>query len=76
MRLSDFTTFTRQRTLDAPTSKAADVERAALALLEVEVSPVRKFRLVGVGVSGLEFGESATQLSLFDSDGQAAADFA
>lgn len=70
LRLSDFTTFTRQRTLEAPTSTAEEIERAACALLRAELSPARKFRLIGVGVSGLEHGESATQLSLFDREGQ------
>ncbi len=71
LRLSDFTTFTRQRTLETPIDQAELIESAAQALLRIELSPTRKFRLIGVGVSGLEHGESATQLSLFDGEGQA-----
>jgi DNA polymerase-4 len=70
LRLSDFTTFTRQRTLSGPTSDLATIERTALLLLNEQMSPVRKFRLVGVGVSGLEQRPTAAQLSLFDQSGQ------
>lgn len=70
LRLSDFTTFTRQRTLTSMTNDAAIIERTALALLREQLSPVRKFRLVGVGVSGLEQRPVATQLSLFDQSGE------
>ncbi len=69
-RLSDFTTFTRQSTLDAPTDQADSIERAARALLRIELAPARRFRLIGVGVSGLEHTEAATQLALFDQEGQ------
>lgn len=69
LRLSDFTTFTRQRTLPGPTNDAALIERTALELLNQQLSPVRKFRLVGVGVSGLEHGRLEAQLSLFDQSG-------
>ena len=70
LRLSDFTTMTRQRTLPDPTNDHALIEQTALALLREQLSPVRKFRLVGVGVSGLEQRQVAAQLSLFDSAGQ------
>ena len=69
LRLSDFTTFTRQRTLTIPTNDAAMIERTALALFREQMSPARKFRLVGVGVSGLEQHPLAAQLSLFDQSG-------
>ena len=69
LRLSDFTTFTRQRTLDVPTAEADTINAAAQALLRAELSPARKFRLIGVGVSGMDHGETATQLSLFDREG-------
>ena len=69
LRLSDFTTFTRQRTLSSPTSDAATIERTALSLLRDQLSPVRKFRLIGVGVSGLEQRPVASQLSMFDQTG-------
>ena len=74
LRLSDFTTFTRQRTLPSPTADPAVIERTALALLREQLSPVRKFRLVGVGVSALEQRPVAAQLSLFDRSGQPTAE--
>ncbi|MYG90322.1 MAG: hypothetical protein F4188_02265 [Chloroflexi bacterium] len=70
MRLSDFTTFTRQRTLSSPTNDSALIERTALELLRQQLSPVRKFRLVGVGVSGLEQRGLEAQLSMFDQSGE------
>lgn len=70
LRLSDFTTFTRQRTLSSPTIDAALIERTALELLRQQLSPVRKFRLVGVGVSGLEQQGLEAQLSMFDQSGE------
>lgn len=70
LRLSDFTTFTRQRTLSSPTSDEATIERTAQVLLGEQLSPARKFRLVGVGVSGLEQRRLAAQLSLFDQAGE------
>ena len=69
LRLSDFTTFTRQRTLSSSTSDAATIERTALSLLREQLSPVRKFRLIGVGVLGLEQRPVASQLSMFDESG-------
>ena len=69
LRLSDFTTFTRQRTLPSPTNDEAMIQRTALALLKQQLSPVRRFRLVGVGVSGLEQRHVEAQLSLFDQSG-------
>ena len=69
LRLSDFTTFTRQRTLSSPTSDPAIIQRTALSLLREQLSPVRKFRLVGVGVLGLEQRPVASQLSMFDQSG-------
>ena len=73
LRLSDFTTFTRQRTLSSPTTDRETIEHTALSLLNEQLSPLRRFRLVGVGVSGLEHRPRASQLSLFDQSGQPAA---
>ena len=72
LRLSDFTTFTRQRTLASPTQAAGAIEQTALSLLQEQLSPARRFRLVGVGVAGLEHQGLAAQLSLFDESGQSA----
>ena len=63
LRLADFTTFTRSMTLPSPVHEPEDVRQAAMHLLNKELAPDRKFRLLGVGVSN--FGES-DQLSLFD----------
>ena len=58
LRLSDFTTFTRQRTVTAPVESPEDIAHTAMALLEKELGPGRQFRLVGVGVSGFEQSRS------------------
>ena len=52
VRLDDFSTVTRARTLDVPTCDAEEVTRVALALLE-EYAPSRPVRLLGVRVAGL-----------------------
>ncbi|MGA9876511.1 MAG: DNA polymerase IV [Solirubrobacteraceae bacterium] len=52
VRLDDFSTVTRARTLAAPTSDPEQVAGVALALLE-EYSPSRPVRLLGVRVAGL-----------------------
>ncbi|MCE2405513.1 MAG: DNA polymerase IV [Dehalococcoidia bacterium] len=54
LRLSDFTTFTRQITLPAPTADEDIIARESCALLRREIKPGRKFRLVGVGVSNFQ----------------------
>ena len=54
LRLSDFTTFTRQVTPPDPVQSSEQVALAANALLRAELQPGRFFRLVGVGVSGFE----------------------
>ena len=52
IRLSDYTTFTRQQTLSDATNDASIIATAAWTLLERELSPERAFRLLGVGASG------------------------
>ena len=67
LRLSDFTTFTRQRTLPEPVETSDEIARAAGALLDAELAPQRRFRLIGVGVSGFDAPEpdrEARQLRL------------
>ena len=54
LRLSDFTTFTRQRTLPEPVQESDRIAEAAGELVQAEVAPGRLFRLVGVGVSGFD----------------------
>ena len=64
LRLSDFTTFTRATTLASPVSNASTIQQVAQHLLNRELLPGRRFRLLGVGVSN--FGDTG-QLPLFDS---------
>jgi DNA polymerase-4 len=52
VRLDDFSTVTRARTLAEPTCDAERVAAVALTLLE-EYAPVRPVRLLGVRVAGL-----------------------
>lgn len=52
VRLDDFSTATRARTLATPTCDAEQVKRVALALLD-EYAPPRPVRLLGVRVAGL-----------------------
>jgi DNA polymerase-4 len=52
VRLDDFTTVTRARSLEEPTSDAELVSQVALRLLR-EYSPPRPVRLLGVRVAGL-----------------------
>ena len=54
LRLSDFTTFTRQKTLPERVESSVEIAEAASALLDAELSERRQFRLVGVGVSGFD----------------------
>ncbi|PZC44163.1 MAG: DNA polymerase-4 [Chloroflexi bacterium] len=66
LRLADFTTFTRRRTLPVATDEPGPIEAAALEILAGETGAGRKFRLLGTGVSNLVQAEAAAQLSLFD----------
>ncbi len=54
LRLSDFTTFTRQRTLPYTIQSAEDLSQPVAELLLAELHGGRAFRLVGVGVSGFD----------------------
>ena len=56
IRLSDYTTFTRQQTLPEATDDNAAIAAAAWTLLARELAPGRAFRLLGVGVSGFTTG--------------------
>lgn len=55
VRLDDFQTITRARTLERPTRDAATVRRVALELLD-GYRPPRPVRLLGVRVAGLQPG--------------------
>ena len=54
LRLSDFTTFTRQVTLSEVVQASDQIAEAAGVLVRNETGPGRTFRLVGVGVAGFE----------------------
>ena len=69
LRLADFTTFTRRRTLPASTDDTRDLERVTLDLLRAETGRGRRFRLVGAGVSNFRQPERGDQLSLFTPQG-------
>ena len=65
LRLSDFTTFTRQVTLPAPVSDASQIDEVAQGILKREATPGRWFRLIGVGVSHFGPAPENPQLALF-----------
>jgi DNA polymerase-4 len=73
IRWPDFTTLTRQVTLDEPIDKDDEIFDAAEALLTSVWRPGRPVRLIGVGVSGL--GPPVRQLTLWEAltEGQAQA---
>lgn len=52
LRLSDFTTLTRQTTLNRSTNLESEVAETGWRLLEAELTPGRSLRLLGVGMSG------------------------
>ncbi len=62
VRLDDWTTVTRARTIERHTNDRSAIERTAIELLR-QYNPQRPVRLVGVGVTGFAGGDSA-QLSL------------
>ena len=69
VRLDDFTTVTRARTLPEPTADAATVTEVALRLL-ADYAPPRPVRLLGVRVAGLSgAGESARLTASRSADG-------
>jgi DNA polymerase-4 len=64
VRLDDFSTHTRARTLSSPVNSPDDVGRIALELLR-DFAPPRPVRLLGVRVAGLSVGsEEPEQLAL------------
>ena len=68
LRYSDFSTLTRQVTLDVPTDLEQVIFDQAVRLLERAWDRRRKVRLIGVGVSKFESEER--QLSLFEGTGE------
>jgi DNA polymerase-4 len=53
-RWDDFTTFTRQKSVEVGIDDEEKIGRLALALWEEHWPPGQRVRLLGVGVSGLE----------------------
>jgi DNA polymerase-4 len=67
IRLANFTTLTRSRTLAAPTDVAADLNRTAADLYLRLPGARRRVRLVGVQATGLD-AAGAEQLALLHGD--------
>ncbi len=65
LRWTDFTTLTRQMTLDYPTNLDQEIFNCALTLFDRFWIQGRPARLIGVGLSGFE--KPARQLDLWDS---------
>ena len=63
-RWPDFTTFTRQKTVEVPFDDDEEITRLALSIWEENWPPGQAMRLLGVGVTNLE-EPLARQLSLF-----------
>lgn len=61
LRLSDYTTFTRQRSLTEPVDSADVISAVASSLLEWQIRPGRRFRLIGVGVSGFDHHDDESE---------------
>lgn len=68
LRWPDFTTLTRQTTLNNPTDQESEIERTALELMQSVRKPYQAVRLIGVGVTGL--GPPIRQLGLWDVDSE------
>ena len=68
IRWPDFTTLTRQTTLNHPTDEDDEIEKTALGLLKSVRKPNQAVRLIGVGVSGL--GQPMRQLGLWDQENE------
>jgi DNA polymerase-4 len=64
IRWPDFTTLTRQTTLNNPTDQENEIAEAVLELMRAVRKPNQAVRLIGVGVSGL--GAPIRQLGLWD----------
>ena len=68
IRWPDFTTITRQTTLNNPTDMEDEIAMTALELMKSTRKPNQAVRLIGVGVSGL--GLPIRQLGLWDMDSE------
>jgi DNA polymerase-4 len=71
LRLADFTTFTRSITVPIPPTTAEALAQIAKGILEKELGPGRRFRLLGVSLSGFAAGHpDGTQSDLPNQKGQ------
>jgi DNA polymerase-4 len=68
IRWPDFTTLTRQTTLNDPTDQADVIAKYALELMSSVRKPNQAVRLIGVGVTGL--GQPVRQLGLWDAESE------
>jgi DNA polymerase-4 len=68
LRWPDFTTLTRQTTLNDPTDQDDVIEKCAIDLMKSVRKPNEAVRLIGVGVSGL--GAPIRQLGLWDTESE------
>ena len=57
LRLTDYTTFNRQATLPSTTNDQLTIINTAWKLLYPEITPSRKFRLLGISVSRFQYEE-------------------
>jgi DNA polymerase-4 len=64
IRWPDFTTLTRQTTLEHSTDQSKEIMKVALSLMRTVLKPGQAVRLIGVGVSGLR--SPIRQLTLWD----------
>ena len=69
LKTSDFRILTRARSLESPTQLAGKIFGAARDLLAREINGTR-YRLLGVGVSGLADAEDADPADLIDQSGE------
>ncbi len=69
LKTADFRLRTRARSLGAPTQLAAKIFGAGRELLERETDGTR-FRLIGIGVSGLAEAADADPADLVDRQGE------
>jgi DNA polymerase-4 len=68
IRWPDFTTLTRQTSLNSPTDMEDEIAKCAIELMRSVRKTYQAVRLIGVGVSGL--GQPIRQLGLWDFDSE------
>ena len=69
LRYPDFHTFTRQKTLPAPTNDTRAIYLTALGILD-RIRLRSAVRLIGVGISDVAGGGGVRQMPLFEEDGR------